>query len=191
MSKIKNYKKVKQNMIKKDRIQKQSNRFSVLLEDFKREKKAPKKKRRQHINFKIQITKKPDISVYINFLENDINKRLQIDKKYVDDYNLCHLKHLNFILMEILLFNVLKLFTVKFNEKSSQKKSIESDILYTPEEQYKKALDKISKQDIEKKYEFINNQVKIQKIANEIYSKYKCFEFINLNFLKRKIYEYI
>lgn len=165
------------------------NRFSKFLEEEKKQKQ--KKKRRKHINFKIQITKKPDISVYINFLENDIKKRLEIDRRYINHYNECHLKHLNFILMEILLFNVLKLFATHFDENFDNSKSIQSDILYTPEEDYKKDLNKISKEEILKKYKFMDDTPKIQKIAYEIYSKYKSFGFINLNFLKRKIYEYI
>lgn len=173
------------------KVEKQTNRFSVLLEEHKKEKQKLKKKRRKHINFKIQITKKPDITIYIDFLKNDIQKRLNIDKRYINDYNECHLKHLNFILMEILLFNVLKLFVNNFNDNSNENTKLEKDILYTPEEEYKKDLNKISKEDIIKKYEFMNDSLKIQKIANEIYLKYKCFGFINLNFLKRKIYSYI
>lgn len=168
------------------------NRFASLLEErYREQKKEKNKKRRKHINFKVQITKKPDITVYINFLKKDIQKRKYIDQKYVNDYNECHLKHLNFILMEILLLNVLKLFVIDFDENNESSESINSDILYTPEEEYKKDLKKISKQDIIEKYKFMGDTVKINKIAKDIYNKYKGFGFINLNFLKRKIYEYI
>ena len=148
-------------------------------------------KRRQHINFKIEIKTKKDIKIYANFLKMDITKRLRIDQKYRCDYNKCHLKHLNFILMEILLYNTLKIFETRFNEKTIKSKSIEKEILYTPIEAYKKDMNIICKEEIQKKYKFIGDSVKIKKIANEIYNKYKCFGFINLNFLKRKIYGYI
>ena len=160
-------------------------------------KSQPKKKdRRQHINFKIEINKKADIDIFINFLVKDITKRLKIDTKYRLDYNECHLKHLNFILMEMLLLRVLEIFQRNFEIDSLSvsddgKENIKDSILYIPDKKYKRDLTIIKKEDLELKYQFMNDQEKIQEIANYVYIKYKSFGFINLNFLKRKIYEFI
>ena len=154
------------------------------------------KKRRQHINFKIEINKKTDITIFTDFLEKDIKKRLKIDQQYFFDNNECHLKHLNFILMEILLHRVLTIFLDNFENNSSsssndEKENIKDEILYTPEKSYEKDLTIIKRQDILVKYKFMKNDEKLDEISNYIYLKYKSFEFINLNFLKRKIYEFI
>jgi hypothetical protein len=169
-------------------------RFSQFLND--RIKIEEKKKRRKHINFRIQITKKPDINTFITFLNKDIKKRLDIDKKYYNDNNECHLKHLNFITMEVLLCKTLTLFRDNFDNNSQSKSNDENeniidDILYIPEEEYKKDLTKINRSDIMEKYKLIHNKTEVDRISNELYEKYKGFGFINLNFLKRKIYEYI
>lgn len=150
-------------------------------------------KRRQHINFKININKKTDLNIFINMLESDIKNRLIIDKKYYNINNECHLKHLNFIMMEILLQKILILFQLNFENLNSNNKmkNIEDDILYTPKELYKKDLTSINRNIIDKKYELMQNLPELEKIAKSIFLKYKDFEFINLNFLKRKIYTFI
>ena len=164
-------------------------RFSIL-----KEKKKEEFKRRKHINFKIKIEKKIDINLFIDFLNKDIRKRMYIDKKYENDFNECHLRHLNFICMETLLKEILLLYYKNYDELLSEDKdnsSIEELILYTPETTYKKDLTVISEGDIIKKYKLLNNNGEIKRISNEIYEKYKGFGFINLNFLKRQIYEYL
>jgi len=159
-------------------------------------KKPPRKPyRRQHINFKIEINKKSDINIFINFLVEDINKRLIIDKKHRFEYNRCHLKHLNFILMEIILLRVLQIFLFNFEINSSvsnNDENIKDAILYVPDKKYKKDLTIIKSEDLELKYYFMNDEEKIQEIANFIYIKYKNkSQFINISFLKKKIYEFM
>ena len=158
---------------------------------------SPKHKdRRKHINFKIEIKKKNDIDVFIDFLEKDIAKRLKIDQKYFFDNNECHLKHLNFILMQILLHRTLVIFHDNFEKDSSslsddEKENIKNEILYIPDQVYKKDLTIIKREDILLRYKMMKNTDKLDEIANYIYLKYKSFGFINLNFLKRKIYEFV
>ena len=150
--------------------------------------------RRKHINFKIEIKKKIDIETFIQFLEFDIIKRLEIDKKYYNDTNECHLKHLNFILMEMILCKTLEIYRDYYeilDNKENNNKDIKNEILYIPLEEYKKDLTIINRKMINDRYEFIDDDAKLNKIAKEIYDKYKDFRFVNLNFLKRKIYEYI
>ena len=149
------------------------------------------KKRRKHINFKIQIKSKDDIITYIKFLEKDIKKRKIIDNKYKNDINECHLKHLNFITMEVILLEILKLYLDNYNFKSENEENISQKILYTPEDNYEKDLTSIEHQSIKDKYTFLVDKEHIQSIAEEIFMKYKGFGFINLNFLKRKIYQYV
>jgi len=172
-----------------------NNRFRCLLDDIKPSSPPqPKKKRRKHINFKIQIKQKIDIDIFINFLNKDIKKRMMIDKKYYHHYNECHLKHLNFIMMEILLHRVLCLYQKNFDtdsETSSDEENIKDDILYVPEDSYEKSLNEVQIYDIKLKYNLIKDKIELDRISQEVYDKYKGFEFINLNFLKRKIYEYI
>lgn len=167
-----------------------SSRFNFVKE-YKKE-----KKRREHINFKIQIDKKMDMEIFTDFLEKDIKKRLRIDKRYYNDNNECHLKHLNFITMEILLHRILTLYQVDFENSTSKSpkdssSKIHDNMLYVPENSYEKDLTKIKRSDIINKYRLMANKTEIDKIANSIYLKYKDFDFINLNFLKRKIYEFI
>ena len=161
----------------------------------KTENKYKEQKRRQHINFKIEIKTKKGIDTVINFLKKDIKKRLYVDKKYELDNNECHLKHLNFIFMEILLQEVLEIFKINydtnFKNECKEKDNIKENILYVPEKSYIKDLTIISRKDIEEKYARMNNQKYIDQIAKYIYTNYKSFGFINLNFLKRKIYEFI
>lgn len=153
------------------------------------------KKRREHINFKIQIKNLFDITTFIEFLNLDIKKRIEIDKRYYNDNNECHLKHLNFITMEILLKQVLIKYKNNFNNFHPKSKdeddNISNNIMYIPTEYYKKDLTVIQRKDINNKYLLISDQKRIDNIAQEIYDKYKSFGFINLNFLKRKIYEYV
>lgn len=164
-----------------------TNRFSCLIEK--------PKKRRKHINFKVQIKQKQDINIFINFLSKDIEKRLKIDKKYYNDNNECHLKHLNFIIMEMLLTKVLILYKNNFDTINKNIQETNNDVLnellYVPEQEYKKDLTIVERKDILERYNFIKSQKNMNIIAKEIYNKYKKFGFINLNFLKRKIYEYI
>ena len=176
------------------------NRFSCLIEE-ERQKKYIKqqtqqqkpKKRRRHINFKIQIKSKLDIDTYIKFLHKDIRKRKIIDRKYQNDNNECHLKHLNFITMEVLLLKTLELYSKNYTEviEENNENNISGNILYTPSEEYKKDLTSIQGEDISTKYNFLHDEEELNRIAIEIFTKYKSFGFINLNFLKRKIYEYI
>lgn len=152
--------------------------------------------RRKHINFKIEITNKKDIDTFINFLDTDIQKRLKIDQKHFFDDNTCHLKHLNFILMEILLHRTLVIFYDNFEIDSSsqstdEKENIKDDILYVPTQSYKRDLTVIKRQDILTRYQMMKNEEKLDEISKYIYLKYKSFGFINLNFLKRKIYEFL
>ena len=152
------------------------------------------KKRRKHINFKIEIKTKEDIMVFTEFLEKDIQKRLIIDKKrYFLDNTLCHIKHLNFILMEIILHEVLTLFEEDIENKiQGNNAAIEKeDILYVPEKTYEKDETAISRVDIMNKYKKINDRKFIHEVSSYIYKKYKVFEYLNLNFIKRKIYEFI
>lgn len=160
------------------------------------EKKCKRKeiiKRRRHIDFKIEIKTKLGINTVIDFLNKDIKKRLYLDKKYKLDNNECHLKHLNFIFMEILLKRVLEIFKVNYNMDSidDEEGDIKNKILYVPDKSYVKDLTIISRVEIDAKYERMYNQESIDEIANYIYTTYKSFGFINLNFLKRKIYEFV
>lgn len=153
-----------------------------------------KKVKRDHINFKLEFSKKSELKIFIDFLKKDIHKRLIIDKKFRNHSNNCHLKHLNFIIMEILLNKILTKFYNDFDNKTlsdDEKNKIKDEILYLPTDPYEKDLTQIDKLAINKKYEMMNNNKRINEITDEIYEKYKGFDFINVNFLKRKIYEYI
>ena len=152
------------------------------------------KKRRKHINFKIEIKSKEDIMLFTDFLKKDIKKRLIIDnKRYRNDNTMCHMKHLNFILMEIILHEVLTLFEQDIENKiKNNNVAIEKeDILYVPEKTYEKDETEISLIDIKNKYKKIQDNKFIYEVSTYIYNKYKVFDYLNLNFIKRKIYEFI
>ena len=152
------------------------------------------KKRRKHINFKVEIKSKEDIMLFTDFLKKDIKKRLIIDgKRYRDDNTICHMKHLNFILMEIILHEVLTLFEEDIENKirNNNAEIEKNDILYVPDKTYEKDETEISIIDIENKYKKIRDNKFIYEVSNYIYNKYKVFEYLNLNFIKRKIYEFI
>ena len=79
----------------------------------------------------------------------------------------------------------------EFAEKKLREKNIKDAILYVPEKTYERDLTIIKRQDILVKYQMMKNNDKLNEISNYIYLKYRSFGFINLNFLKRKIYEFI